>query len=58
MSYDSIVITLILLVDSYMTFLTYKAQTRRERTHIARRFKKLLKAIGFSDSSKVRALSY
>lgn len=54
MSYDSFVITLILLVDSYMTFLTYKAQTRRERARIAQRFNKLLKTIGFRDSSKVR----
>jgi hypothetical protein len=48
MSYDSIVITLILLVDSYMTFLTYKAQTRRERRSIGRRFNRVLKSMGYS----------
>ena len=46
MNYDSIVITLILIVDSYMTYLTYKAQTRRERRDIKRRFNYVLKTIG------------
>ena len=45
MSYDSIVITLILLVDSYMTFLMWKAQTRRERDRIKRTVSDLFKYI-------------
>lgn len=48
MSYDSIVITLILVVDSYMSYLMYKAQTLKERKHLKIRFNKVLKSLNMA----------